>query len=265
MPKAATPIESPAFDQIPRMAVATAAKPSALLELRSAALTLVAVVLKTTDLNVLAQELAERVAMTPDLFDNDAVAVDLWRVREVGEPIDFGALIALLRSHRLLPVAARGGNLEQMAAAAAAGLAEAPDAPRANAAAREAEPVVLTELVREVQLPSPPVLIVDKPLRSGQQVYARGGDLVVLALVNDGAEVIADGSIHVYAPLRGRALAGVKGDTTARIYSICMHAQLLSIAGVYRTGEAALPETLNGRAVQVRLDGDILLVEALSC
>jgi septum site-determining protein MinC len=263
MPTAATSIESPAFDQAPRMAVATAAKPSALLELRSAALTLVAVVLKTTDLNVLAQELAERVAMTPDLFDNDAVAVDLWRVREVGEPIDFGALIALLRSHRLLPVAARGGNPEQMAAAAAVGLAEAPDVPRA--VAREAEPVLLTELVREVQLPPPPVLIVDKPLRSGQQVYARGGDLVVLALVNDGAEVIADGSIHVYAPLRGRALAGVKGDTTARIYSICMHAQLLSIAGVYRTGEAALPETLNGRAVQARLDGDILLVEALSC
>ena len=242
------------------MTVAAAAKPSSVLELRSAALTLVAVVLKTTDLSVLSHELAERVAATPGLFDDDPVAVDLSRVREACEPIDFGALITLLRGHRLAPVAARGGNAEQMSAAAAAGLAEAPDTPRA--ATRE--PLLLTESIREVQLPAPPPLIVDRPLRSGQQVYARGGDLVVLALVNDGAEVIADGSIHVYAPLRGRALAGAEGDTGARIYTTCMQAQLWSIAGIYRTGEAALPAALDGRAAMARLDGDALIVEALS-
>ena len=242
------------------MTVATAAKPSSLLELRSAALTLVAVVLKTTDLSVLAQELTERVAATPGLFDNDPVAIDLSRVREACEPIDFGALLALLRSHHLVPVAVRGGNAGQMAAAAAAGLAELPEMPRAA----RAEPLVLTESVLEVQLPAPPPLIVDKPLRSGQQIYARGGDLVVLALVSYGAEVIADGSIHVYAPLRGRALAGAKGDTSARIYTTCMQAQLLSIAGVYRTGEAAVPASLDGKAAQVMLDGDSLVVEALS-
>ena len=240
---------------------AAAAKPSSLLELRSAALTLVAVVLKTTDLSVLAQELAERVAATPGLFDNDPVAIDLSRVREACEPIDFGALLALLRGHHLVPVAARGGNAEQMSAASTAGLAELPETPRA---ARASEPLVLTESVVEVQLPPPPPLIIDKPLRSGQQVYARGGDLVVLALVSYGAEVIADGSIHVYAPLRGRALAGAKGDTSARIYTTCMQAQLLSIAGVYRTGELAVPAALDGQAAQVRLDGDNLLVEALS-
>ena len=102
-----------------------------------------------------------------------------------------------------MAVAARGGNPEQMAAAGAVGLAEAPDVPRSGA--REPALPLLTETLREVQLPPPPVLIVDKPLRSGQQVYARGGDLVVLSLVSDGAEVIADGHIHVYAPLRGRA------------------------------------------------------------
>jgi septum site-determining protein MinC len=242
------------------MTVADLAKPTPLLELRSAALTLVAVVLKTTDLSVLAQELAERVAATPGLFDKDPVAIDLSRVREAPEPIDFAVLITLLRSHHLVPVAARGGSDEQMAAAVAAGLAEAPDTPRA---ARTPEPLLLTESVVEVQLPPAPPLIIDKPLRSGQQVYARGGDLVVLALVNDGAEVIADGSIHVYAPLRGRALAGAKGDTTARIYTTCMQAQLLSIAGVYRTGEAAVPAALGGKAAQARLDADCLLIEAL--
>jgi len=244
------------------MAVATPAKNTPLLELKSASLTLVAVVLRSTDLAVLAQDLLEREAATPGLFDKDPVAVDLRRVRDSVEPIDFVALIALLRSHNLVPVAARGGNAEQMAAAAAAGLAEAPDVPRTEA--REATLPLLTESVREVQLPPPPVMLVDKPLRSGQQVYARGGDLVVLSLVSDGAEVIADGHIHVYAPLRGRALAGAKGDTAARIYTTCMQAQLLSIAGVYRTGEAALPPALLGKAAQVRLSDEQILVEALT-
>jgi septum site-determining protein MinC len=89
--------------------------------------------------------------------------------------------------------------------------------------------------------------------------------VVVLSLVSHGAEVIADGHVHVYAPLRGRAIAGAKGDTAARIFSTCMQAELLSIAGVYRSGEAALPPELLGKAVQVRFSGDELLVEALTC
>lgn len=242
------------------MAVATPAKNTPLLELKSTSLTLMAVVLRTTDLAALAHDLVEREAFTPGVFDKDPVAIDLWRVRESGEPVDFVALIALLRSHNLVPVAARGGSAEQMTAAAAAGLAEAPDVPRP----REAAPPLLTESIREVQLPPPPVLIVDKPLRSGQQVYARGCDVVVLSVVNPGAEVIADGHIHVYAPLRGRAIAGAKGDTAARIYTTCMQAELLSVAGVYRTGEAALPIHLLGKAVQVRLQDDQLVVEPLA-
>jgi septum site-determining protein MinC len=244
------------------MAVATPAKKTPLLELKSASLTLMAVVLRSTDLTVLAQDLFEREAATPGLFDKDPAAIDLWRVRESAEPIDFIALMALLRSHNLVPVAARGGSVEQMAAAAAAGLAEAPDVPRTSA--RDAALPLLVECVREVQLPAPPPLVIDKPLRSGQQVYARGGDLIVLALVSDGAEVIADGSVHVYAPLRGRALAGTKGDTSARIYTTCMQAQLLSIAGVYRTGEAAVPAQLDARPAMARLDGGVLRVDPLS-
>jgi septum site-determining protein MinC len=243
------------------MAVATPAKNTPLLELKSASLTLVAVVLRSADLAVLAQDLAEREAVTPGVFDKDPVAVDLWRVREADEPIDFVALTALLRNHNLVPVAARGGSAQQMAAAAAAGLAEAPDAPRP----REVALPLLTESIREVQLPPPPVMVIDRPLRSGQQVYARGCDVVVLSVVNPGAEVIADGHIHVYAPLRGRALAGAKGNTAARIYTTCMQAELLSIAGVYRTGEAALPPELLGKAAQVRWADDQLVVEALAC
>jgi septum site-determining protein MinC len=97
----------------------------------------------------------------------------------------------------------------------------------------------------------------DKPVRSGQQVYARDGDLIVTNLVANGAEVIADGSIHVYGPLRGRALAGAQGDSTARIYCQEFHAELVSIAGQYRVFED-LPSDLRGQPVQAWLEGEKL-------
>ena len=108
-----------------------------------------------------------------------------------------------------------------------------------------------------------PTMVIDKPLRSGQRVYARGGDLVVLAVVSFGAEVIADGSIHVYGPLRGRAIAGARGNTEARIFSTCMEPQLVSIAGIYRTTETPLPANVLGLPAQVRLDGEKIRVEPL--
>lgn len=101
-------------------------------------------------------------------------------------------------------------------------------------------------------------------LRSGQQVYARGADLVVMAVVSFGAEVIADGNIHVYAPLRGRAIAGARGNTEARIFSTCLEPQLVSIAGIYRTTETALPDNVAGKPAQVRLDGEKLIIEPLA-
>ena len=103
--------------------------------------------------------------------------------------------------------------------------------------------------------PAQDALVVDKPLRSGQQVYARGRDLVLLSMVNPGAEVIADGHIHVYAPLRGKAIAGARGNSAARIFTLCLEAELISIAGVYRTSDVPLPADVLGRPTQVRLDG----------
>jgi septum site-determining protein MinC len=109
--------------------------------------------------------------------------------------------------------------------------------------------------------------VVDKPLRSGQQVYAKGRDLVVLAMVNPGAEVIADGNIHVYAALRGKAIAGAKGNSEAMIFAQAMEPELLSIAGVYRTSENALPTDIWGKAAYVRLksspEGEKLVIQAL--
>ena len=110
------------------------------------------------------------------------------------------------------------------------------------------------EIIREI--PGPATMVIDKPLRSGQKVYARGGDLVVLAMVNQGAEVVADGNIHVYAPLRGKAMAGARGNTQARIFSLCLEPELVSIAGVYRTSENPLPSHIAAQSAQIRLSAD---------
>jgi septum site-determining protein MinC len=98
--------------------------------------------------------------------------------------------------------------------------------------------------------------VIDRPLRSGQKIYARGADLVVLAMVNMGAEVVADGNIHVYAPLRGKAMAGASGNTQARIFSLCLEPELISIAGIYRTSENLLSADVQGKPAQVRLSND---------
>ena len=254
------------------MAEAPTANAPAALELKSAALTLIAVAIKTTDLASLARELDARVAHAPGLFENEPVVIDLGAVRDVPEPLDFMALVDLLRSYGLAPLAAKRGSAQQMLAARAAGLFEAPEGARvAPAAGRTtldsaATPVVLTEVVREVPVPLPAVatLVVSKPLRSGQQVYARGGDLVVMAAVHFGAEVIADGHINVYAPLRGRAIAGARGNTQARIFSTCMEPQLVAVAGIYRTLEADSAGSGFGQAAQVRLEGQTLLLEPLA-
>ncbi|MCH8180386.1 MAG: septum site-determining protein MinC [Proteobacteria bacterium] len=243
----------------------------ALFDVKSASLTLEAFVLRTGNLAALAQALDERFGATPDLFNGEPIVIDLTHLASLDIAIDFPALIALLHKHKLKPVAVRGVTRQQSEAAQAAGLIEAPDS---HAAAPRIETVeVVKEVIREVQVEvqvpvevpvATPTLIVDKPLRSGQQVYAKGGDLIVTAVVNHGAEVIADGSIHVYAPLRGKAIAGAKGNAQARIFATCMEPELLSIAGTYRTTDNPLPDTVRGKPAQIRLDGERLVFEPIS-
>ncbi len=139
------------------------------------------------------------------------------------------------------------GNAQQMADALAAGLRGARSPPRRAPKPRTVEVEVIREVVREVEREVPvhvPTLIVDKPLRSGQQAYAKGGDLIVHAAVNAGAEVLADGNVTVYGPLRGKAIAGSRGNTEARIFTTCLEPELIAIAGVYRTTETPLPQAM---------------------
>ena len=233
-------------------------------DLKSAQLPVLSVVLRSTDMQALTQDLASRLADDPDFFDNDPVLIDLSQVREAGENIDFVALVDALRAHRTVPVAVRGGSPGQMEAAHALGLTAAPDATPIRRAEPEIHEIIReVEVVHEVEIPAPQAdaLIVDRPLRSGQRVYAKGTDIVVLDIVSYGAEVIADGNVHVYAPLRGRAVAGASGNTSARIFSTCMEPQLLSIAGIYRTIETDLPADVSGKAAKVRLEGEKIIIE----
>lgn len=258
------------------MTVAISATTPATFEIKSANLPLVALLLKSTDLQALERELALRFGDIPDFFDQDPLVIDLAPLQssEASDTseIDFPALITLLRAYRVVPIAAKGGSSSQMAAALAAGLPAAPDVQAIKPAPDKRQPAQATAPV-EPQVPAVPLgaLVIDRPLRSGQQVYARGRDLVVMAMVNAGAEVIADGHIHVYAPLRGKAMAGARGNTDARIFALALEAELLSIAGVYRTSENPLPTAVAGRAAQVRLvpggedgEGDKLVMSPLS-
>lgn len=203
-------------------------------------------------------------------FDQDAAVLDLNKVE--AESADWAAVREQLAGASLQLVAVYGGNEALQATARAAGLAviDAPPVARTAPKAKEDVPVleeVVAPVVEDkpaaapepapVQSTSAAAMVIDKPLRSGQRIYARGGDLVVLAMVSAGAEVIADGNIHIYAPLRGRALAGAQGDQKARIFTTSFEAELVSIGGVYRTFES--PQQfgkLAGQPVQVSLIAD---------
>lgn len=253
--------------------MARANKKLQLIEFKGTTLPVVSVTLHSLQLGLLARTAAELFG-DEAFFEGDAAVLELDRIEgsESTRPIDWAALCTTFHNHGLHVIGVRGGSDELRASAAAAGLpgfadfkrtSRIADVSTASAATVQAGPVQAVTPASVQETPPPldqpaqptftPALVIDRPLRSGQQAYARGGDLVVLAAVNAGAEVIADGSIHIYAPLRGRALAGASGSTGARIFTTRFEAELVSIAGVYRTFDAGIPDQLAGRPVQVQL------------
>jgi len=177
------------------------------------------------------------------------------------------SMLKVLKSFKLKPLTYKGGNAAQRMAAQGVGLVLADDASWHKVSQQMVSSTAPSSAVTPAPAPQTLTHFLDKPLRSGQQFYARGGDLVVTAMVNPGAEVVADGSIHVYAPLRGKAIAGARGNTQARIFARELEAELISIAGVYRTSEVGLPDNVRGRAAHIRLQvsdqGERLLIEPL--
>ncbi len=236
-------------------------------DIKSADLPLLALLLKTVNIDAVSAALSHQLAESPGFFDHDPVVIDVTALPEdLSTAIfDLPALLSILRKHGLVPLAIKGAHSDLLAVAQGVGLVDASDARirRSVPVAEAPEPVVTTSA------PATPLgaMVIDKPLRSGQQVYAKGRDLVVMGVVNPGAEVIADGSIHIYGSLRGKAIAGARGHFNAMIFAQSMEPELISIAGVYRTSENPLPAQVAGLPAQVCLqsgpDGDKLLISPL--
>lgn len=228
-------------------------------EIRFGQVGLAQVRIRTTDAGTILDELTGRVASAPQFFERTAVCLDLSALEKEPAVAELQAVFDAVR---------RAGML-------AVGLAHGTAA--VDALARALEVPVLTQFrvqgkaspVQAVKEPPPkapppeptvlstPSLMQHQPVRSGQRIYARHSDLVVTATVGAGAEVIADGCVHIYGTLRGRAMAGARGEVTARVFCQEFRAELVSIAGVFRVFET-LPAELAGKPVQAWLDGDDL-------
>ncbi|QLF94725.1 septum site-determining protein MinC [Pseudomonas sp. ABC1] len=231
-------------------------------QLKGSMLAITVLELARSDLESLDRQLAAKVEQAPDFFNNTPLILALDKLPEGERQVDLPALVALCRQHGLRTLALRAALAEHIQAA------EALDMPVLPPSGARERPVDLASKapVKESKPAEPvyrPTRIVRTPVRSGQQIYAQGGDLIVMAAVSPGAELLADGNIHVYAPLRGRALAGVKGDTNARIFCQQLAAELVSIAGHYKVAEDLRREPLWTEAVRVELAGDLLNITRL--
>ena len=248
-----------------------------ILELKAAAFTLPVLRLLGLDMDAVESELVPKVSQAPGFFRNTPVVIDLTALSDFDADVGFPQLVGLLRGLGMMPVGVRGGNPAQHEAAAAMELAIFSDVhkPRQRVAASTAEqveqrPAVAPDPAPVRQAPATDAveadvgasLLIDRPVRSGQRIYASGGDLTVVAAVSSGAELMADGNIHIYAPMRGRVIAGLKGNLNARIFCQDMRAELVSVAGHYRVSEN-IPADLKGKRVQVFLDHDVLRIEPL--
>ncbi|WP_462319822.1 septum site-determining protein MinC [Halochromatium sp.] len=236
-------------------------------ELKAAAFTLPVIRLLRLDMDAVEAQLMPKVRQAPGFFEHTPVVIELSALPSTEDDVGFPQLVGLLRGLGMIPVGVRGGGSAQHEAAKAMELAILGDTAKSTAKAE-----VVDDLALELPIVGPSAgpqigvekgsQFIDRPVRSGQRVYAAGGDLTVVAAVNSGAELMADGNIHVYAPMRGRAIAGLHGNTKARIFCSDLRAELVSVAGHYRVSDN-IPTSLKGCQTQVFLDHDVLRIEPL--
>jgi septum site-determining protein MinC len=202
-------------------------------QLKGSLFTLTALQLLQANMDSIVEQLASVVEQAPNFFQYAPVVIDLQLMdNDAQSRVDFAALVKALRQHGMIPVGMRGGNAVAQQAARTLGLAVF-NSTKSDESAQTSDSQSTDDSPSTTQ-----TLIVNKPIRSGQQVYAQGGDLVVTASVSQGAELLADGNIHVYGALRGRALAGVQGNQDSRVFCQRLAAELVSIAGNYIVSEA---------------------------
>ncbi|MBX9869917.1 MAG: septum site-determining protein MinC [Burkholderiaceae bacterium] len=246
------------------------------IEIKIATVVAVAVVLNDASMSVLEQALQQMTGGMADFFENEFAILDIESIAD--QSIDWPTLIALFKSFGLNAVAVRHAREADHTLIQSHGLSidvvnknrqeELPnETPSTSSATTATTPASANKTATAPVAPPAsalPTMIVDTPVRAGQRIYARGCDLIVTASVNNGAEVIADGSIHIYAALRGRALAGASGNIQARIYAQTMEPELVSIAGTYRTFENGFPQLSAQHPVQIKLIGDHIEVSSIN-
>jgi septum site-determining protein MinC len=259
------------------------------IDLKGSVFTLPVLCMKSIDLNEIERDLKERLAKSPQFFQNAPIVIDLEAIKDCADDFDFPKFVTLLRGLHLVPVGVQHGTKSQHESAKWAGFAELrggaiQELPTAATRRRNTTKNKKTSANNEqpndnkqeattknnastraiISIESTPTTkVIRQPVRSGQRIYHQGGDLILLAAVNAGAEVMADGNIHVYAPLRGRALAGVKGKADARIFCQHMEAELVAVAGQYRVFENKVPPEMLGRPVQIFMEGDKIVIASL--
>ncbi len=232
------------------------------IEIKISTVVAIAVILHDAQLPVLETALQQLTASSGDYYSEECAVIDVSHINCAD--MDWAVLIRLFKTYGFHPVAIRNAPESSEEQISALGLsidlgskaAQIADIETIPAPAPAPAPVV-------IQAAAPAPMIIDTPVRGGQRIYARGTDLIITAVVNSGAEIIADGNIHVYAPLRGRALAGASGNTAARIFTMSLEAELVSIAGIYRTFENGYPKLTPNVPVQIKLDGDKIEVVSI--
>ncbi|MBC7906450.1 MAG: septum site-determining protein MinC [Rhodospirillaceae bacterium] len=223
-------------------------------QLRAASLTLLTLKLVNPADPEFFPRLRTMLSLAPGFYRNAPIVLDL-SATGAKPPVDLAEFCAQLKELGISPVGIQRANAAWERAAASAGLPAFP-------AGRATDATAAQPAAKEPTKAAGGTRIIAEPVRSGRQVYAHKGDLIVLGPVSHGAELLADGHIHVYGPLRGRALAGMSGDKSARIFCRSLEAELVSVAGLYMVSEQ-LDQTLLGKPAQIRLDGDALVQAAL--
>ncbi|ANI53489.1 MULTISPECIES: septum site-determining protein MinC [Pseudomonas] len=227
-------------------------------QLKGSMLAITVLELSRNDLDSLDRQLAAKVAQAPNFFSNAPLVLALDKLPPSEGAVDLPGLMRVCRQHGLRTLAIRASRIEDIAAAIAIDIPVLPPSGARERPLEAAEPVAPKKPEKPSEPAVKPTRVITTPVRGGQQIYAQGGDLVVVSSVSPGAELLADGNIHVYGPMRGRALAGVKGDTKARIFCQQLSAELISIAGHYKVSEDLRRDPMWGSGVQVSLSGDVL-------
>lgn len=236
------------------------------IEIKISTVVAISTILHSADPLAIDAALKQMTGGVSDFFEDEFAVIDVSAIATSSPPIDWRALVELLKKYRLNAVAVRGATADMAEAIKARGLSLDDGSSGVRAPIETPAPAAAPAAPAAAPQPAPAMgtMIIDTPVRAGQRIYARGCDLIVTAAVNNGAEVIADGSIHIYAQLHGRALAGASGNAEARIFALSLTPELVSIAGVYRTFDDGFPPELARQPAQIRLVGDRIDILSLS-